>query len=92
MSGTTDRLGRSRRRPAAASRILVTGLTVSATLGLLAEIDPAPAPPASGPASTAVATSLPAKPLDRSAVTPGRAAGRPSDQRPQPVTRSHASR
>jgi len=80
MSGTTDRLGRSRRRPAAASRILVTGLTVSATLGLLAEIDPAPAPPA--PTTT----------LGRAAVTPGRVAARQSDRRPAPVTRSHASR
>jgi hypothetical protein len=92
MSGTTDRPGRSR-RPAAASRILVTGLTVSATLGLLAEIDPGPASRASGPASTAVAaTTAPAATLGRAAVTPGRAAGRQSDRRPPAVTRSHASR
>jgi hypothetical protein len=81
MSGTTERPGRSRRRPAAASRILVTGLTVSATLGLLAEIDPGPAPAA------VTATSLAG-----GAATPGRAAGRRSGRRPDPVTRTHARR
>jgi hypothetical protein len=80
MSGTTEG---SRRRPAAASRVLVTGLTISATLGLLAELDPGPAPPA--PAVTATSPA-------RGAATPGRAAGRRSDRRPDPVTRSHASR
>jgi hypothetical protein len=92
MSGTTDRSGRSRRRPAAASRILVTGLAISATLGLLAEIDPGPVPPASGPASTPLATSAPVARLGKAAATPSRAAGRRSARRPQPVTRSHASR
>ena len=88
MSGTTDRPRRSRRRPAAASRILVTGLSLSATLGLLAAIDPAPEPAAAGTATVAPASVAPDPTLGRRAATPGRAAGR----RPAPVTRSHASR
>jgi hypothetical protein len=93
MSGTTDRPRRSRRRPAAASRILVTGLSLSATLGLLAAIDPAPEPAAAGTAATVAPASVAPDPtLGRRAATPGRAAGRRSDRRPAPVTRSHASR
>jgi hypothetical protein len=93
MSATTDRPRRSPRRPAAASRILVTGLSLSTTLGLLAAIDPGPEPPAAGTAATvAPATPAPDTTLGRRAATPARAAGTRNDQRPAPVTRSHASR
>ena len=93
MSGTTERSRRARRRPAAASRILVTGLSLSTTLGLLAAIDPGPEPPAAGTAATAApAPPAPDTTLGRRAATPARAAGRRSDQRPAPVTRSYASR
>jgi hypothetical protein len=93
MSGTTDRSGRSRRRPAAAGRILATGLSLATTLGLLAAIDPGPEPPVVGTAAVAApARPAPDTMLDRRAATPARSVARPSDRRPVPVTRSHASR
>ena len=93
MSGTTDRPRRSRRRPAAASRILVTGLSLSTTLGLLAAIDPGRERPTPGAVSTATpATPAGDRTVGRRAATPSRAVGRRGDQRPAPVTRSHASR
>jgi hypothetical protein len=88
MSGTTEPARRGRRRPAAASRVLVTGLSISTALGLLAAIDPGP-PQAHG---AAVAPSRPGTTLARGPATPGQTAGSRRDQRPAPVARSHASR
>jgi len=84
MSGTTEPAGRTRRRrrPAAASRILVTGLSISTALGLVAGIDDGSRPAATVPQVTAG--------ISAGAAVP--AAGRRSGRRPEPVTRSHASR